>query len=71
MTHTLFQRCAAVLVAGLITATAASAQSWPAKPVRIVVPFPPDEERYGHLEAALAQPFATLAIPAFLTMGRP
>ena len=36
------KRCALVLTAlGLITATAALAQSWPAKTVRIIVPFPP------------------------------
>ena len=29
-----------------------------------------DEGRYGEREAALAQPFATLAVPAFLTIGR-
>ena len=36
------KRCALALTAlGLITATAALAQSWPAKTVRIIVPFPP------------------------------
>ncbi len=30
-----------------------------------------DEGRYGAREAALAQPFATLAVPAFLAIGRP
>jgi hypothetical protein len=30
-----------------------------------------DAECYGDPEAALAQPFATLAVPAFLTIGRP
>ena len=29
-----------------------------------------DEDRYGEREAALAQPFATLAVPAYLTIGR-
>ena len=29
-----------------------------------------DEGRYGEREAALAQPFATLAVPAYLTLGR-
>jgi GAF domain-containing protein len=29
-----------------------------------------DEGRYGEREAALAQPFATLAVPAYLTIGR-
>lgn len=29
-----------------------------------------DEGRYGPREAALAQPFATLAVPAFLAIGR-
>ena len=29
-----------------------------------------DEGRYGEREAALAQPFATLAVPAFLALGR-
>jgi GAF domain-containing protein len=32
--------------------------------------FNGDEGRYGPREAALAQPFATLAVPAFLTIGR-
>lgn len=29
-----------------------------------------DEDRYGDREAGLAQPFATLAIPAYLSIGR-
>lgn len=30
-----------------------------------------DEGRYGEQQAALAQPFATLAVPAYLTIGAP
>ncbi|MEF9949481.1 MAG: tripartite tricarboxylate transporter substrate binding protein, partial [Comamonas sp.] len=33
--------CAAALCIGLVTATAAYAQEWPTKPIRIVVPAPP------------------------------
>ena len=29
-----------------------------------------DEGRYGRHEAALAQPFASLAVPAYMTLGR-
>ena len=39
-THGL-QRGAAAIALGMIVATGAAAQTWPAKPVRIVVPFPP------------------------------
>jgi tripartite-type tricarboxylate transporter receptor subunit TctC len=33
--------CSALLVAALLSSAAASARSWPAKPVRFIVPFPP------------------------------
>jgi len=29
-----------------------------------------EEGHYGERQATLAQPFATLAVPAFLTIGR-
>jgi len=33
--------CRALLAAALLASAPASAQSWPAKPVRFIVPFPP------------------------------
>lgn len=42
MIRTTLKRCAAAFaVLALLTATSATAQSWPAGPVRIIVPFPP------------------------------
>ncbi len=43
MTHVTLKRCAAIAAAMLasIIVTAAAAQSWPSRPVRIIVPFPP------------------------------
>ena len=40
MKHSLFRHCALALVLGAASATAI-AQAWPAKPVRVIVPFPP------------------------------
>ena len=41
MTPNGLQRCAATFALAMIVATGAAAQTWPARPVRIVVPFPP------------------------------
>ena len=55
--------CAAALCVGLVSATAAHAQEWPTKPIRIVVPAPPGGISDGvarlvadHLQANWGQP---------------